>query len=142
MSEEIYWSSIDLFPQETEDQNRITPFYEFLQKGRLTTTKCKDCGAQPWPPRVVCPVCMSDQLEWVDLPTTGILDTFTVEEIGIPMGFETPLIHGLVKINAGLTLFSRITDVKPEELREGMKVKLKVIPINRNRVIYAFAPAE
>lgn len=140
MEEKIYWSSIDLFPLETEEHNRIFPFYENLRQGRFTTTKCKGCGAQPWPPRVVCPECMSDNLEWVDLPTTGILDTFTVEEIGVPLGFETPLIHGLVKIKDGLTLFSRITDAKPDGLREGMKVKLKVIPIDRNRVIYAFTP--
>jgi hypothetical protein len=85
---------------------------------------------------------MSDNLEWVDLSTTGILDTFSVEEVGVPMGFENPLIHGLVKIENGPTIFSRIVDAKPEELKEGMLVKLKVIPISRDRVIYAFTPAE
>lgn len=142
MAEGIYWSSIDLFPQQSEDQNRIFPFYENLKDGRFTTTQCKDCGAKPWPPRVVCPQCMSDNLEWVDLPTTGMLDTFTVEEIGVPMGFESPLIHGLVKIENGPTLFTRIVDAKSDELKEGMMVRLKVIPIDRNRVIYAFTPAE
>jgi len=142
MSKEIYWSSTDLYPLETEEHNRIFPFYENLKQGRFTTTKCKECGAQPWPPRVVCPECMSDDLEWVDLPTTGILDTFTVEEIGVPMGFENPLIHGLVKLENGPTLFSRIFDAKPEELQEGMTVILKVIPIDRDRVIYAFTPAK
>jgi uncharacterized OB-fold protein len=85
---------------------------------------------------------MSDDLEWVDLPTTGVLDTYTVEEVGVPMGFETPLIHGLVKIEDGPTLFCRITDAKPEELAEGMSVALKVISIDRDRVIYAFTPAK
>jgi len=83
---------------------------------------------------------MSDNLEWVDLPTTGILDTFTVEEVGVPMGFENPLVHGLVKIQNGPTLFSRIVDAHPEKLKEGISVKLKVIPIDRDRVIYAFTP--
>jgi uncharacterized protein len=140
MEEKIYWSCIDLFPLETEEHNRIFPFYENLRQGRFTTTKCKGCGAKPWPPRVVCPECMSDNLEWVDLPTTGILDTFTVEEVGVPMGFENPLVHGLVKIQNGPTLFSRIVDAHPEKLKEGISVKLKVIPIDRDRVIYAFTP--
>lgn len=142
MREEIYWSCIDLFPQETEEHNRIFPFYNHLKEGRLTTTRCTACNAQAWPPRVVCPECMSDKLEWVDLPTQGLLDTFTIEEVGVPLGFERPLIHGLVKINDNLTLFSRIVDTKPEELREGMAVMLKVIPIDRERVIYAFKPQE
>ncbi len=58
------------------------------------------------------------------------------------MGFENPLIHGLVKLEGGPTLFSRISDAKPEELEEGMSVTLKVIPIDRDRVIYAFTPAK
>lgn len=142
MSDDIYWSSIDLFPLETEEHNRIYPFYDHLKQGRLTTTRCKACSAQAWPPRVVCPVCVSDDLEWIDLPTEGILDTFTVEEIGVPLGFENPLVHGLVKIDENLTLFSRIVDVRPEELEEGMSLVLQVIPIDRDRVIYAFKPKD
>ncbi|HQO77739.1 MAG TPA: zinc ribbon domain-containing protein, partial [Thermodesulfobacteriota bacterium] len=137
----IYWSSIDLYPLQSEEHNRIAPFYQHLRENRFTTTRCTRCGAEPWPPRVVCPECMSDQLEWIDLPVTGVLDTFTIEEVGVPLGFERPLVHGLVKINDRLTLFSRIVDAKLEELKEGMTVTLKVIPIPRDRVIYAFTPA-
>ena len=142
MKKDIYWSSIDLFPLQTEEHNRIFPFYNFLKEGRLTTTKCKNCGAKPWPPRVICPKCTSEDLEWTDLPTTGILDVFTVEEVGSPIGFENPLIHGLVKLEEGLTFFSRIVGAQPETLKEGIKVKLEVIPVDNDRVIYAFTPAE
>ena len=66
-----YIASMDLYPQEAKEFNRIYPFYEFLKQGRFTTTRCKDCGHQPFPPRVLCPKCLSENLEWVDLPTRG-----------------------------------------------------------------------
>jgi hypothetical protein len=84
---------------------------------------------------------MSDDLEWVDLGQGGKVEIFTVEEVGIPMGFEKPLIHALVVLdNSPLTIFARIVDASPEQVKEGMRVKLKVMKIPRDRVTFAFKP--
>ena len=134
---EKYYYVLDPFPQETEYQNRIYKFYDFLKEGKLTATKCKDCGYTPWPPRVVCPKCMSDNLEWVDLPEKGEIYAFTVQESGVPMGFEAPLIFAMVKIG-DVRFLSRIVDAKPEDVKVGGKVKLKVLNVPNDRVIPAF----
>ena len=141
MGEEQYASTMDVFPQQKKEFNKLYPFYEALKENRFTTTKCSECGAIKWPPRTLCPECTSDELEWVELPTTGTIDIFTVEEVGVPMGFEAPLVHALVKIdNSDFRLFSRILDANPEELEIGARVGLKVLDISRDRVTFAFKP--
>ncbi len=141
MENMYYTTTMDLFPQQIREQNKLYPFYDALKENRLTTTKCKKCNSLNWPPRTICPECISDDLEWVDLPSTGRVDTYSVEEVGVPMGFNNPLIHALVKIDGTeLTLFSQIVDTEVERLSEGMRVGLKVLDIDRDRVSFAFKP--
>jgi uncharacterized protein len=137
-----YVATMDLFPQEDKEHNKLYPFYENLRNNKLTSTKCRECGVVKWPPRSVCPDCMSENLEWVELGPTGKVEIFTVEEVGVPEGFERPLIHALVALDGSpLTIFSRLLDVAPDQIKEGMRVKLKVMEIPRDRVTFAFKPA-
>jgi uncharacterized OB-fold protein len=147
-----YIATMDIYPQQAKEFNRIYPFYEFLKEGRFTTTRCKDCSHQPFPPRVICPKCLSENLEWVDLPTRGTVKVVTEEEVGVPLGFETPLIHALIDLGGKLTLLTRIVNCKVSQLKEGDQVRLRVFPVDpvpmqigRNiipseRVFYAFEP--
>jgi len=64
-----------------------------------------------------------------------------VEEVGVPMGFDSPLIHALVRLDGmDFTFFSRLVGADPETLREGTKVALKILEISRGRVSFAFEP--
>lgn len=149
-----YIATMDIYPQQAKEFNRIYPFYEFLKQGRFTTTQCKDCGHQAFPPRVVCPNCLSENLEWVDLPTRGTVKVVTEEEVGVPLGFETPLIHALIDLRGKLTLFTRIVNCKVGQLKEGDEVELRVFPVDpvpiqigkdvilNERVFYAFEPVK
>ncbi len=149
-----YVATMDLYPQQAKEFNRIYPFYEFLKQGRFTTTRCKDCGHRSFPPRVICPNCLSENLEWTDLPTKGSVKVVTEEEVGVPLGFETPLIHSLIDLEGELTLFTRIVHCKVGQLKEGDEVRLCVFPVDsvpiqvgrevvqKERVFYAFEPVK
>lgn len=147
-----YAATMDLYPQQSKEFNRSWPFYEHLKQGRFTTTSCRSCGRRAFPPRVICPECLSEDLEWVDLPTRGKVLFFTEEVAGVPPGFETPLIHALVDLQGELKLFVRIVNCRAGELKEGDEVKLAVFPVppslqdakegpvTRERVYFAFEP--
>lgn len=149
-----YIASMDIYPQQAKEFNRIYPFYEFLKQGKFTTTQCQDCGAQSFPPRVICPKCFSENLEWVELPTKGKVKVVTEEEVGVPVGFETPLIHALIDLGGKLTLFTRVINCKVGQLKEGDEVELRVFPVDpvpiqtgkevtlKERVFYAFEPVK
>jgi len=130
ISEGKYSVTMDMWPLQGKDFNRIHPFYDNLREGRFTTTRCRDCGTRAFPPRVVCPECLSENLEWVDLPVKGQVLIVTEEEIGVPVGFETPLIHSLIKIDEKPTVFARVMNCKVGELKEGDEVKLVVFPVD------------
>lgn len=145
-----YAVTMDMYPLQSKEWNRIYPFYDNLREGRLTTTACKDCGKKSFPPRVICPECLSENLEWVDLPTKGKVLVVSEEEIGVPMGFETPLIHALIEIGE-FKMMVRVNGVQMGELKEGDEVKLYVFPVEpvpvdgkrgavimQERVFYAF----
>lgn len=149
-----YAVTMDMYPLQSKEWNRIHPFFDHLRDGRLTTTACRDCGQRAYPPRVICPECLSENLEWVDLPTRGRVLEVTEEEVGVPLGFETPLIHALIDLNGEITLFARVAGVKTGELKEGDEVTLNVFPVDpvpvdgrkgavilQERVFYAFKKA-
>lgn len=132
---------LDFYPLQDEKNTKISRFFKNLKEGRLTTTKCKNCGKLLWPPRIVCSECLSDDLEWVDLGTTGELYGFTEVRLGAPLGFvqDAPFCVGFVKIG-GLLISTRIDDAKYEDLKIDDKVTLKVVQLEDGRVFYRFTP--
>jgi uncharacterized OB-fold protein len=130
---------LDFYPLEDEKNTRISNFFKNLREGRLTTTKCKKCNELLWPPRIVCPNCHSDELEWVDLGNEGELYAFTEMRLGAPLGFvqDVPFCIGVVKIGK-LLISARIDNAKYEDLKIGDKVRLKIIELEDGRVFYRF----
>jgi uncharacterized OB-fold protein len=139
--------------QESREFNQIYPFFGNLKQGRFTTTTCMECGAEPFPPRVLCPECMSTKLEWVDWPTIGTVIDVTEEVVGVPLGFgKPPLVHALVDLQGKRTFFVCIINCKEGELKSGDQVKLTVLEVDPvpqevgrevvqvPRVYYAFEP--
>ena len=94
-------------------------FFSRLERGEFKTTRCKACGETHYPPRVVCPHCLGEDLEWVDLPREGTLIAFTQQTDAIRC--RMPDVLGMVELDGIGNLFTRI-DAPFEELSIGMKV--------------------
>ncbi|HMK36896.1 MAG TPA: zinc ribbon domain-containing protein [Desulfomonilaceae bacterium] len=150
-----YMATMDLFPQQSKEFNQVHPFFTYLREGRFTTTRCVDCGAEPFPPRIMCPECYSTNMEWIDWPTVGTVIDVTEEVVGVPLGFgKPPLVHALVDLDGKKTFFVRIINCKEGELKSGDKVKLAVFDVDPvpqevgrdvveiPRVFYAFEPVK
>jgi hypothetical protein len=48
-------------------------YWDALKQHRLTLKRCHDCGKHHFYPRVLCPHCHSDAVEWVDARGTGTI---------------------------------------------------------------------
>lgn len=126
--EATYWAATDPYPREHEKETRIHPFYAALGEGRLTTSRCRDCGDWSWPPRVVCPSCYSEELDWGELPRVGRVTGFTIQEVGLPPGFEGPAVFVLVDVGP-VRIFSRLTESDPESVEIGAAVEFVPVEI-------------
>ncbi|SDK59493.1 Zn-ribbon domain-containing OB-fold protein [Natronorubrum texcoconense] len=139
---------LDFYELQTEDQTQIHEFYENLRDGQLTTTQCTDCEAIHFPPRIVCPKCTSDDLEYVDLPHEGELFAFSEVRGGLPMGLsehDVPYVVGVVDLGP-VRLSGRVDDAAYSDLEIGDPVSLKIVeidgPTDEERVFYRFEPQD
>ena len=138
---------LDFYELQDESHTEIHEFYDNLRDGQLTTTQCRDCGDLQFPPRIVCPECQSDDLEYVDLPHEGTLFAFSTLRAGAPIGMEddVPFVVGVVDIG-DVRLSARIDDAEYDDLEIGDPVQLKIVdidgPTDQERVFYRFEPAE
>ncbi len=97
-----------------------------LPRYRLTAARCKECGRIHYPPRNSCPYCGSKNLETVNLPRTGVLESYSViYSVPGDHRLNAPVILGMVNIK-GVRIIAELTDVTPDELKTGMKVEAVV----------------
>ncbi|MCI4323091.1 MAG: Zn-ribbon domain-containing OB-fold protein [Thermoplasmata archaeon] len=132
---------LDFYPMETAATTRVAAFFDNLRAGRFTTTRCRKDGTLLWPPRVSCPECHGDDLDWVDLPPNGHVYAFSAVLLGAPLGMESevPFVVGLVDLDgAPLRLFGRIDGGRWETLRIGDAVHVVPVPLDDGRIFYRF----
>lgn len=140
-----YYRAVDPFPLESADDTKLHEFYRYLASGRLATTRCLQCRTTAWPPRGFCGECASDRFEWVDLPGEGTIHAFTVQEAGLPAGFDGPRVFAILKVG-GLRVFAVLVDADPPRLGIGQRVRLHPLrvaddPKGNARWLPAFTPA-
>jgi uncharacterized protein len=123
-----YFRATDPFPLESADHTKLHEFYTRLAEGRLLTTQCSACGTTAWPPRGFCGECASDAFSWVDLPREGTIHAFTVQDTGLPAGFDGPRVFAIVKLG-GHRIFALVTGADPTTIATGQRVRLAPIRV-------------
>ncbi|AHG03961.1 hypothetical protein HALDL1_10370 [Halobacterium sp. DL1] len=138
---------LDFYDLQDADHTRIHEFYDRLREGSLSTTQCEDCGELHFPPRVVCPECTSDDLDYVSLPHEGTLFAFSTVRGSGPLGMtdDVPFVTGVVELDGvDLRLSARIDGAEYDDLAIGDPVELEVVdidgPTDQHRVFYRFRP--
>ncbi len=100
---------------------------EIGSRYNLIGTKCGNCGKVDFPPRAVCPDCgrkSIGRMAKVKLAGKGSVVTFTVIH-DAPAQFEMqkPYVMAIIQMDEGVRLTSQILDVKPEDVKIGLRVQ-------------------
>lgn len=111
-------------------------FWAAAAQGRLLLKTCTDCGQPHWYPRVACPLCGSQRLEWKQASGRGTLYAFSPARRADP-----PYILAYVTLEEGPTLMTNIVDVRFEDLRIGQAVSVRFQPAAEGRMMPFFAVA-
>jgi uncharacterized protein len=125
------------YPWELPEFNKISKFFSALKKSRIETVKCKNCGQLQWPPRAICNICLSNELEWVEVSRQGRLIAFSNAYVGLNENETPPILVGAVHLDDGLRLLTRITNSKYEDLKVGMRVELVTAGLVKGKPFWA-----
>ena len=89
-------------------------YKEALLGGKFLGLKCNKCNAYTVPPKKVCIMCTSEDMEIVDIKPNGEIKTYTVVRVP-PEGFEAPYIVGMVELDEGPWVMGNIVDIDPDK---------------------------
>ncbi len=90
----------------------------------LVANECSSCGARFFDRRNACASCFATSFREVDVPTEGIVRSFTIVAMAAP-GVPVPFVAAIVDCG-GTSVRGNVinTDPTPEKVSLGMKVRL------------------
>jgi uncharacterized OB-fold protein len=121
---------------------KTNDFIDYLEKGQVAGSRCKDCGHVFFPPRADCYQCLSSNMEWFDVSGEGKLVTFSRLEYA-PVGFEADLPYCIALADYGnFKVFGRMApDIPENEIKPEMAVAAVVRTLSNGQLTYVFQKA-
>lgn len=126
------------------------PHVDYLVLGddpHLVANECTNCGARFFDRRNACASCFGTDFTKVDVPTEGVLRTYTIVTFAAP-GVPVPFVAGVVDCG-GTSVRGNILDVEPddEHVKLGMKVRLTTTSLGTDddgveAIGYGFEPVD
>jgi uncharacterized OB-fold protein len=118
------------------------PFWEAAKEKRLIIQQCKDCNKHIFYPRIACPHCFSDQVDWVEASGKGKVYSFTVVKNNAPSAFITdmPYVIAVVKLEEGVQMLTNIVGCDPEAVTCDMPVEVTFEKLNDEFTLPQFQP--
>ena len=98
-----------------------------LKEGRLIGVHCRQCRRTVIPPRNFCEWCFRPMDDWVYLPDTGTVNTFSLCYVTWDMQYlQVPEISAVIDIDGTSPLVGimhMLGEVDPNDVKIGMKVQ-------------------
>ena len=130
----------------THADDSTHPFWDAAEEDRLVAPRCTNCGTFRLPPPPFCFVCQHREVEWVELPGTGTIYSFTV--VRHPLARcstrSVPYASGIVELDgtqgAGARMIVNIIDCDVDTLRIGDRVEIVWEHVNDEMAVSRFRP--
>lgn len=102
----------------------IVSYLRLEPSPHLVANECTSCGARFFDRRNACASCFATTFREVDIPTDGIVRSFTIVAMAAP-GVPVPFVAAIVDCG-GTSVRGNVinTDPTPEKVSLGMKVRL------------------
>jgi uncharacterized OB-fold protein len=119
--------------------SKTSQFWDALEKGRFTTTRCADCGRLSFPPQADCPGCMGANHVWVELGSEAELITFTYVQI-TPTSFvdHDPYVVAIGRLKEGVNVLAWVEGSDPAKLRPGDRLRIETRKDKEGTPYYVF----
>jgi uncharacterized protein len=94
-------------------------FWEGCKNEQLLIPKCSDCEQYHFYPRILCPNCWSENIQFEHVSGQGILYSYTTI---YPKPPAQPYIVALIELDEGVRLMSNLLNESKRALQVGQKV--------------------
>ena len=86
------------------------PYWNAARERRLLIRKCKACSSLHFMPRHLCPVCWSDDLEWIESNGKGTVHSFTIIRRAATAAFasQVPYVVALIDLAEGPRMITNV----------------------------------
>ncbi|HEX6844910.1 MAG TPA: Zn-ribbon domain-containing OB-fold protein [Actinomycetota bacterium] len=111
----------------------VGAFLDGLSEGRILATTCSSCGRTLVPPRAFCERCFRPTDGWVELPSTGTVETFSICHVAWDMrSLEEPELPAVIRIDGASDggFLHRLGEIDPMAIRIGTEVEAVWRPID------------
>jgi len=115
--------------------NWMEQFYDGMKEGKILASRCPACGRVYLPPRMICERCFVKAEEWVELPETGTVETYTEAYVKLNLegkleDLSSPEIIAMVKHDGADTCIAGRLEGSGASV--GMRVKAVLDPSAEN----------
>lgn len=126
-------------PQPTPETRE---YWDGLAAGRLRIQRCVPGHHAYFYPRTSCPVCGTEDVEWVNASGGARLHTYVISHRPAP-GFRPPYVIAVVELDEGPRMMTNIVGVEPmaEHLELDMALFVEFEPRGDAMTVPVFRPA-
>jgi uncharacterized OB-fold protein len=107
-------------------------FWKGTDESRLLVKHCAGCSKHHWPPRLGCPHCGSDKVEWTAVDPKGEVFSWVVVHRSQTPGFDVDLPYAVLLVilpaAKGVRMVGNLVNGKPDALKAGMPVTAVFTP--------------
>jgi uncharacterized OB-fold protein len=131
-------------PYPTDQSEVYGPYFRGLGESRIVIQRCVSCRTKHWPPREMCGVCNSEDIEWIGAPLTGEVYTFTVSYRAFHPAFLDSVPYGVVSVDLGdgVIVFGEYGGEDVEQIRCGMPVEAEFFTVDDGVTLLRWIPSE
>jgi uncharacterized OB-fold protein len=112
-------------------------FWEATKKESMLLPRCADCGKTHWHPRLFCPFCFSNKLEWKESAGKATLYAATTLSKA-----SEPYIVAYVELAEGPLMLTNIVDCSLDDLQIGAPLTLTFSPMSSGHLLPVFRLAK
>ncbi len=100
-------------------------YFTQLGKGIFTIQRCDDCNKSLFYPRMICPHCGSENLQWYEPSGKGTVYSTTVVRNKPEKGGNHNV--ALIDLEEGPRVMSQVQNIEPEAVKIGQRVTARII---------------
>jgi len=117
-------------------------FWIGCKEHELRFQKCKACGHVRWPASVICPLCYSQEFQWIVARGIGKVYSFVAYHVAYHPEFENevPYVVADVELEEGPRLLTNIVDCRLDEVKCDMPVEVTWEDITEEFSLPKFKP--